>query len=197
MLQACECQESIRNAVVAIGALDQTLEAAQLDRRLPSFDLTSVGGHVTQHHQFALRQYGKAVGKMRKDISCGYQDLRTTVISCLLFVAFELFHGNHTSALQQASLGLKMIMERMEDSRRVTQNPNRRLDNLFNSIDEALIQKFVRLDLSSMAFVDENVIKAHLQNTSPEMFENLQVIPPAFVDLTEAQRYWELSMRPS
>lgn len=196
ILQACERQESIRNAVIAIGALDQTLEAVQLDRRKPSFDLTSVEGHVTPHHQFALQQYGKAVRKMREDLSDGYQDLRTAVMSCLLFVAFELFHGNHTSALQQASLGLQMIMERMTDSRRNTQNPTRRLDNLFSSIDEALIQKFIRLDRSSMAFVDENVIKAHLQETSPEMFENLQVIPPIFVDLAEAQRYWELSMRP-
>ena len=116
-------------------------------------------------------------------------------MSCLLFVAFELFHGNHTSALQQASLGLKMIMERMKDSRN-TKSPTRRLDDLFSSIDEALIQKFIRLDLSSMAFVDENVIKAHLEDTSPEMFENLHIMPPVFVDLAEAQRYWELSMRP-
>ena len=195
MLQACERQESIRNAVIAIGALDQTLEAVQLDRRKPSFDLTSVDGHVTSHHHFALRQYGKAVRKMREDLSDGYQDLRTTVMSCLLFVAFELFHGNHTSALQQASLGLKMIMERMKDSRN-TKSPTQRLDDLFSSIDEALIQKFIRLDLSSMAFVDENVIKAHLQDTSPEMFENLEIMPPVFVDLAEAQRYWELSMRP-
>jgi hypothetical protein len=196
ILQACERQESIRNAVIAIGALDQTLEAAQISQRRPSFDLTSTKGHVTPHHQFALQQYGKAVRKMRKDLSGGYQDLRTTVMSCLLFVAFELFHGNHTSALIQASLGLKIIMERMKESRRDTTNPRRRIDNLFNTIDEALIQKFVRLDLSSMAFVDENVIKAHLQNTSPEMFENLVAIPPVFADLAEAQRYWELSMRP-
>lgn len=47
-----------------------------------------------------------------------------------------------------------------------------------------------------MAFVDENVIKAHLQDTSPEMFENLQAIPPVFANLAEAQRYWELSVRP-
>ena len=196
VLQACERQESIKDTVVAIGALDQTLQAAQVDRQRPSFDLMSTKGHVTPHHQFALQKYGKAVRKMREDLSGGYQDLRTTVLSCLLFVAFELFHGNHTSALQQASLGLKMIMERMKDSRTITSNSKRRLDNLFNSIDEALIQKFVRLDLSSMAFVHENVVKAHQQDTSPEMFENLHDLPPVFVDLAEAQRYWELSMRP-
>lgn len=196
VLQACERQESIRNTVIAIGALDQTLEAVQDGQRRPSFDLTPLEGHVTPHHQFALQQYGKAVRRMREDLSHGMHDLRTTVISCLLFVAFELFHGNHTSALTQASMGLNMIIERMKESRKATPTPKRRNDNLFNSIDEALIQKFVRLDLSSMAFVDENVIKGHLHETSPEMFENLQAIPPVFADLSEAQRYWELSMRP-
>ena len=39
VLQACERQESIRNAVIAIGALDQTLEAVQIGKRRPSFDL--------------------------------------------------------------------------------------------------------------------------------------------------------------
>jgi hypothetical protein len=125
VLQASERQESIRNAVVAIGALDHTLEAAQLDPPRPSFDLTSVEGHVNPHHQFALQQYGKAVRKMRKDLSCGYQDLRTTVMLCLLFVAFELFHGNHTSALQQASPGSQNDNGANEGFERVTPNPNR------------------------------------------------------------------------
>jgi hypothetical protein len=136
------------------------LEAVQTGQRRPSFDLTSAEVHVLTHDEFALQQYGVAIRKMRASLSCGTQNLRTTIISCLLIVAFELFYGNgnHTSALTQASIGLRMIVERMRELRRRTANPDQRNKHLFAEVDEALIQKLVRLDLSSMAFIDENVV---------------------------------------
>ena len=81
VLQACERRSSIRNAVIAIGALDQTLEAAR------------AGDGVSAHHYFVLQQYDKSVRRMQEDVCKSTQDLKIIIISCLLLAAFELFHG--------------------------------------------------------------------------------------------------------
>ena len=193
VLQTCENQPSIRTAAVAIGALDRTLEAAQLNKGRPSFELTTVDGYVTDHHRFALQQYGKAVRSMRDDIIGAQQNLTTTLISCLMLVCFELFHGNHSSALKQASIGLDFIIERLRESKELSAASGTSPRPL-SDIDEALTQTFVRLDLQAMSFVDQSVLKATDMSRS-ETIDRYEEMPSVFTSLCEARRYWELSMR--
>src|ERR1700716_1350901 len=74
VLQTYQSDPSIRHAVVAIAALDFTLESAK--------DFTRRGkkDDADFHHQFALLQYSKAIRRMRDAASKGKQDLRTTLI---------------------------------------------------------------------------------------------------------------------
>ena len=101
---------------------------------------------------------------------------------------------NHTSALKQASTGLNLIMDRIRKANSKVGGPKNKARTLFNDVDEALIQKFIRLDLSSMSFVDESaIIQAHTARS--EVIEHYETIPEKFTSLAEAQQYWELSMR--
>jgi hypothetical protein len=85
-------------------------------------------------------------------------------------------------------------MDRIRKANSEVGGPKNKARTLFNDVDEALIQKFIRLDLSSMSFVDESVIiQAHTARF--EVIEHYETIPEKFTSLTEAQQYWELSMR--
>jgi hypothetical protein len=115
ILQACATEASIRHAAVAIGALGKTYEVAQAGlctvtrQKFPSTlgqlpaprvsienrsveEVIASANLVTeayQHHWTALEQYDKVIKRMRRDISCGEQTLRTTLLICILIVCFE------------------------------------------------------------------------------------------------------------
>lgn len=92
---------------------------------------------------------------------------------------------NHTSALKQASTGLNLIMDSIRKANLEVGGPKTKARTLFNDVDEALIQKFIRLDLSSMSFVDESVIiQAHTARS--EVIEHYKTIPEKFSFLAEA-----------
>lgn len=103
VLQSCQSDPSVRHAVVAIAALGSILESVK------DFARRDGKGDADFHHQFALLQYSKAIRRMRDAASKGRQDLRTTLITCLVIVCFETFHGNHESALAQVMTGLGLI----------------------------------------------------------------------------------------
>jgi len=86
LLQACESEPCIRYAIVALGALDKTSEKAE-DFKLLSFENRKE--ELTQHHQQALEQYSRAIKDMRTAASSGRQDIRTTLLTCLVILCFE------------------------------------------------------------------------------------------------------------
>jgi hypothetical protein len=91
LLQACESEPCIRNAVIAIGALDKTFQTAQ-DVENIYFNDPSV--KPSEHHCQALRQYAKAVKQMRAAVAGGKMSLRTMLLTCLVILAFEAWNGS-------------------------------------------------------------------------------------------------------
>lgn len=87
VLQACEVDASIRSAIIALAALNSTSEILQSPHHA---DLSHCID-AQQHHQFAIRQYSKSIQSMRKAALGGKQDLRTTLITCIVIVCFETF----------------------------------------------------------------------------------------------------------
>ena len=186
--QACEWNEPIRTAAIALGALHQTLSTACSG----SFDLMTLNAQASSHHGFALRYYGKAVRSMREDMESGNQDLRTWMISLLFMLSFELFHGNNTLALKQCSIALNVVIEQMNESSNV--NSDKGTQEMFNSLDEALIRDFLRIDIATVAFLDQSILQAH-ETLKFEMTEKYRVIPKVFLSFSEARRFWDMSMR--
>lgn len=182
VLQACEVDASIRSAIIALAALHSTSEILQSAHHA---DLTHCID-AQQHHQFAIRQYSKSIQSMRKAALGGKQDLRTTLITCIVIVCFETFHGNHESAAKQAIIGLDLIeswaLARAE------------LDSQIPSIEDELIRAFERLDIQAMTFIDPRTAQRHrdLRGIGQNRVRNM---PAKFESIDEARSYLELVMR--
>jgi hypothetical protein len=103
VLQASEQNEAIRHAIIAVGALDITLQASKATTQVDPMVA------MDEHHRFAITQYSKAITKMRISISENQHSLRTTLLTALLIICFECLHGNHESAIAQMKSGLDLL----------------------------------------------------------------------------------------
>jgi hypothetical protein len=103
VLQGSESNTAVRHAIIAIGALDTTVQVSTTRNHLGS-ECTS-----DEHHRLAIRQYSKAITQMRISISEGKHDLRTTLLTCLLIICFECLHGNQESAIAQMRSGIELL----------------------------------------------------------------------------------------
>lgn len=188
MVQACETEPSIRHAVVAIGALN-------LSAPLPDPE-SSVG---TLKHNFAFRQYSKALCLLRRDVAGGACDLRTTLIACLLFYCFEAYHGYHELAISQVYSGLKLIREWTtsfykpdDDGRRRTRIGS---EDPY-TVDEEILRAFGNLEIQVMTYADSRSREAHEHYRHCGQ-ESIDEMPPVFRSLQEARLLLELVIRRS
>ncbi|RFU26147.1 hypothetical protein B7463_g10185, partial [Scytalidium lignicola] len=98
LLQATQHQPVVWHAVVALGSLHRHFE--QRHQNLSEAD------------EFALQQYVKAIGLVLKPIrEQGHQAADVVLISCVLFVCFEILRGYHSAALSHINGGVKIISE--------------------------------------------------------------------------------------
>ncbi|KAH9214228.1 hypothetical protein DL95DRAFT_446577 [Leptodontidium sp. 2 PMI_412] len=186
VLQACEYQGSIRNAVLAIGALSCTLDSKRASEEERLFGL--VGGRVQKNadrHQFALQKYGCAIGQMRRDIEKGQYDLRTTLICCILVVCFELFEGNHITALAHATSGLGLLNEQKHGP---TQQGTAGRPETF---EDSLGDIFRRFNRTVRPFALESLFEVQ-DNLEEELYETL---PDVFESCTEARKAWKRTVK--
>jgi hypothetical protein len=191
ILQACNNKDSILHAVIAIGALDQTCISVH-ESKSPGLrrDFTE----ARYHHKFAIQRYSMAISTMQKDVLKGQQDLRTTLLTCLVIALFESFHGNYSSAEAQTNNGIDLLRTwQLNYSKRSSQNM------LFSSpapsiIEDGLVQMFGRLELLRFDFGDQ------ISTDGPRINQNngryiLDNMPESFSNLYEARIYLELIIR--
>ncbi|KAL5319830.1 hypothetical protein ACEPPN_012888 [Leptodophora sp. 'Broadleaf-Isolate-01'] len=171
VLQACEKDDSIRHAIVAIAALKSTTT--------PGHSITYRRGtdNASTHRGFAFRQYQKALKSMRKASIGGTQDLRTALITCIVIICFESFAGNFEFAVRQAVVGLNLVEKHFSDDDPATPQKV--------SVEKEIINAFGRLDIQAMAFLDPRYPKRllPLNDQSQEISE----MPHVFASLNEAR----------
>jgi hypothetical protein len=188
MLQACETSPSIRHAVIAIGALNLSSP--------PSSPENSVG---TLRHQFAFRQYSKAICLLRRDVAGGYCDLRTTLIACLLFYCFESYHGYHEMAIDQVYSGLKLIREWASSFYKPDADGRKRTkigsENPY-MVEDDILRAFGSLEIQVMTYADGRNREAHEHYRHCGQ-ESIDEMPPIFCNLEEARVMLELVIRRS
>ena len=106
VLQESHVVPPIRHAVIAIGALNKSLDNAPG----PHLKVNVIQSIDKQHHEYAVRQYLKAIQALNNYISeSDSPQLRTALVACLLFVCFETFQGSYASSVQQTYGGLKIL----------------------------------------------------------------------------------------
>lgn len=186
LLQACVSEPSIRHAVVALGALDKTAES-QAD--FHSFNLDDRTENPLQHHEFALRQYATAVKEMRTASAKGTQDMRTTLLTCLVILCFEAWNGNQDYAVRQIQMGLRLINAWCEELQLDQQKeglsaPTTRSQDL--QLDDELVRCFSKLEVQAISFAEESNPARHALVISNEQ-KLLENMPSTFTSLSLAE----------
>jgi hypothetical protein len=190
LLQACS-EPAIRHAVLAISALHKTSMTVR-DHQSLFFD-----GNLTEanlHHQHAILHYSKAIRIMRDAAARGNQDLRTILLTSLVIICFESFHGNYALADAQVQTAIVLI----EEWKASFPNGNQ-IALGFSSpapdiIEDELIQIFGRLDIQTISFVDKRPLEYHKQLRTDGSV-HISNMPPAFRTVDEARIYLDLIMR--
>jgi hypothetical protein len=175
VLQASEAEESIRHAVISIGALDMSTVSGYAGK-------AKVLKETDDHHVFALRQYSKAINALRQKVEVlGIEyDLRTALVASLLIICFETYHGNYESANRQT----KMVTRLLDSHFRALRTSTSKIE-----VEEELVRAFDRLDTQSMCQTDIYTLPEHLSllNCNADL---LATTPEVFEDVATARSYF-------
>ncbi|KAK1580159.1 uncharacterized protein LY79DRAFT_562492 [Colletotrichum navitas] len=95
---------SVRYAAMAVGGI-----AKALRQSLGPMSPAQMGANGP-HYALALSYYGSAIREIR-EAEPDANSLRAAIVCCLLFVCFEVLHGDRKAALSHVDNGQKMIDE--------------------------------------------------------------------------------------
>jgi hypothetical protein len=190
-LQAAESEPSIRHAVIALGALDQTSQTAQNQK----LGLLPCGGYVddaNQHYRNTVKAYTRAIKHMQAAGSLGKQDLRTTLLTCLFILSFEGWKGNHNLAVQQIRTGTGLLKEWKEGYK----NPTKLAfpPPAPDIVEGVLIHVFARLSIQLVSSAAERSPGSYskLDTCGWDLVNNM---PRVFGTLEEAENFQNLIVR--
>lgn len=85
LMEASSAETAFFDAIVALGALEKTSEVIRIDKN-------SSSSAINPHHEFAMKEYGKAIKKLRKGaegLGARDLDLRTVLLVTCFIVCFE------------------------------------------------------------------------------------------------------------
>jgi len=108
VLQESHQNTAIRHAVMALGALHKSLEAAPG----PHLKVNVLQTLDRKHYEPAILHHIKSIQALNHYISSSNPpQLRVVLINCLLYICFETFLGNLASSIQQTYGGLKILKD--------------------------------------------------------------------------------------
>ncbi|KAJ5380347.1 uncharacterized protein N7496_002775 [Penicillium cataractarum] len=155
----------------------------------PSLQL---GDWLERGNPFAVAQYVKSINHLRKrlDDPNDSQCEHVALLTCLLFICFEMLQGNRPGAVAHLRNGLRILLTR--DSPSVYLGPEvrsiwTRKNSLFHTshLDE-LADTYARLDYESTMFGEETAI---LTLDSPhDLIGPTLPTPSTFINVTEARK---------
>ncbi|KAI4272128.1 MAG: hypothetical protein LQ337_005516 [Flavoplaca oasis] len=175
VLQNSHRHEAIKHAVIALGALGETIR----------INSTSTS-HNALHpgfvkHEFARLQYHKSIRLLQKTIQRNEREsVETALITCFLFVVFEFLQGHDQSSTTHLRSGLAIIRTQYfphADNMDIMQNPK------LNPMQSEITRIFHILDtvankwLGLRGFYDEPHIPIDVGSAStyisPDYFDTL------------------------
>ncbi|KAN0089556.1 hypothetical protein V8E51_019816 [Hyaloscypha variabilis] len=128
VLQACESNVSLRHAVIAIGALDPKTWRGPAE-----------SDEETSRRPFAYHEYSIAIRDMRTAAMQESLDFRTRPMACLLFICFEIYHCNKTSAVAQITV-MSSLLETSSKHSHIT----------IYDLDDELLESFRELEVQAL-----------------------------------------------
>ena len=171
LILAASVQEpALRHAVIAIGALHEDFSQKRLTDSASRTESRTEGRET----EFALNQYAKAMGVLRRSLSNGKQEPLTALMSCILFVCFDSLRGWFKSAMVHLQSGLRIL----RDMRNSSTDNHIVEDNIAPLFMRLSIQSFIYVDTRSTS--DRRAFAKELMNVSAreiiisEQFESLE-----------------------
>lgn len=157
VLQFSHRQPVVLRAAVAVGSMYRT--------RLMATQSSFATINDCPLYNSALKQYNKAISNLslyigRSDEHGQTEKLIVVLVTCLLFVCFEMLHGDQAVVLSHLVTGLKILFERSKNQDPAC--PSKRIFTIQDSISDTVdtvSQVFVRLDADSTMFGRRYVLK--------------------------------------
>ena len=191
VLQVAQHEPSVRHGVVALASLSETLlrtkqgrgnggEGSLQDeddkqRSLPR-------SRAPSPETFAIRQHAKAVSALTKKMQDGVESSPETVlITCALFICFDMLQNNFEAAVRQMSSGVFVFCEWYSKHRIAAKTAYPQLVGLAYHLKNL----FERLLSQTILFIDTNI--QEWQFLEPQFTPDLPIIPPAFKSIDEAR----------
>ncbi|PQE13475.1 putative UPC2 Regulatory involved in control of sterol uptake protein [Rutstroemia sp. NJR-2017a WRK4] len=134
VLAACAQKPSLRHAVIALGALHEDFSRKGMVPSIPPAE--------DPNHPFAMKQYGKAMGALRRSLANGKEDPLTALMSCILFFCFDSLRGWFESAMAHLQSGLGILRDMRRSS---TGN---------HIVEDSIAPLFKRLSIQSIVYVE-------------------------------------------
>ncbi|KAL5376460.1 hypothetical protein DPSP01_010469 [Paraphaeosphaeria sporulosa] len=147
LVQACAEEPSVLHAVLAISSAHRrkVLDGASRNRVLVLPD---------KQEEFLLRNYCKSIQYLQPRFhDSGVHSMRTTLITCLVFIYLELLRGTYKRAYDHLDGGLKVLADLKYETNRKRKQPK---DGSFKSSSESNQD---RVD----AFLSEAFTRLHVQ----------------------------------
>ncbi|GAP84190.1 putative C6 zinc finger domain-containing protein [Rosellinia necatrix] len=206
VLQECHSEDSIRHAVVALGALYKTLEKmSESPPGSPSGPSgpsgTSQLDNAQRHQEVAFKHYSLAIKAVVNSGSHDQAKKRMSLMASVLLACFDSFIGDHKQAIQQIQSGLRLL-ETLRDERRRANLPRPE-----EPVEQDLIQMFTRLVIQAKSydmafhFPQPYVIRLTPKagetappsstNGGPPVSTNRGRIPEAFTSLHDGRLAWD------
>lgn len=149
---------------MAIGALDfskRGLETGGLKMgQRGSGQVATLEPFETNRLEFAYREYGKAISCLKAAIAQKKLSIRTSLLTSLLFICFETYHGNSDSASAQVYAGLEVMDQYSRQRKLEVVKPNTLIPP---PIDDDIVEMFSMLEIQATSWGDKRRSSLHLQ----------------------------------
>jgi hypothetical protein len=188
ILQASHSSLAIKYSLIAIGALFKSLETSST---LPLNTRCISATPAAVHHDFALRQYSKAIQVIRKSFDKGENiPLHIALISCIVFSCFESFHGDQNAAIAQIYSGMKLLKDR---TRHGPLSEGRCNDD---GVEDDLVQIFLDTANSTKTYNIAFYRKITMPSRTTSIIDPADTmtfpdIPTVFFTVEQARETWE------
>lgn len=176
ILQASHISASIRHAVIALGSLHQTVrheKGTQVRNRRPC-------------DPFALQQCNKAIGHLNQSI-CSNEKLskETLLMSCAIFICFEILQENYESALSHMLGGARIFRDWQADISTGREQRAARSQQNYERVDNEIVQMYTRLNVEILLFPDTHLFPADFVKQDVQV--TIDSVPLVFRTLKEAR----------
>jgi len=175
VLRTCNDEVAIRQLSISIAALTMAKESIDPDGT---------------HHQFAMRQYGKALNRIQYVVANHNvrEALRISLIACALIFCFESLQGETERAIAQAKTALSLMRKKLFASYRYYSKV--RLSSSVPGIETELLEMFVKLDGTIVSRMD-NPNTPRQSQLEIDYEDHECTMPKAFHNVMEAKVYLE------